>query len=105
MEANTTPPTAEAPTAEARLVAAYRAIHPKSRVTSILRLEKNTGSSKAYGCVLCGETGPSFSAKYSETKKSRTWCAEHTAGHVANVEAELVKLDAESAGRIVEVAS
>ncbi len=95
METNNTP------TALDRLVAAYRALNPSSRVVSILR-NVGSGTSKQYGCVLCGKEGPSYSGKYRETKRSIAWRETHIAAHVANVEAELIKLDAIAVGRTAE---
>ncbi len=84
-----------------RLVAAYRALNPSSRVVSILR-NVGSGTSKQYGCVLCDEVGPSYSGKYRETKRSTAWREAHIAMHEANVEAELIKLDALAVGRTAE---
>ncbi len=89
------------PSALDRLVAAYRALNPSSRVVSILR-NVGSGASKQYGCVLCGAEGPSWSGNYRETKRAIAWRTAHVAAHVANVEAELIKLDALAVGRTTE---
>ena len=67
------------------LVLSYRAANPKSRAVSIVKLVRNGGAVKQYGCVLCGAEGPTFSGHYPETKRSKTWCLEHAAAHVAAV--------------------
>jgi hypothetical protein len=83
---------------EAKLVAAYRALNPRSRVTSLIKLVRNGSTVKQYGCVLCGKEGPTYSGKYPETKRSRAWRIDHVAAHVANYEVEIVALDARLEG-------
>lgn len=75
------------PTA-ARLLAVYRAANPRSRAVSLVKLVRNTSATKQYGCVLCGAEGPSFCARYPETKRSIDWCLAHAAEHVAQADAE-----------------
>lgn len=74
----------------ARLLADYRKAHPRSRAVSLIKLVKNTGSTKQYGCVLCDAVGPTFSAKWRETKRSIEWRFAHAAEHVAAAEQAIV---------------
>jgi hypothetical protein len=90
--------------AERRLVAAYRAADPSSRIVSIVKYATNTGSRKSECCVLCGAEGPTWSAKYPKTKCALAWARDHVALHAANVDAELVALDALCEGRKLDAA-
>src|SRR5262245_48306036 len=65
------------------LLAEYRGAHPKSRAVALTRLIRNGASVRQYGCVLCGEEGPTSCARYRETKRSAEWRRDHVLGHVA----------------------
>jgi hypothetical protein len=67
---------------EAELVAAYRRAHPESRITSIIKYIRNGASVAQRGCVVCGEEGPSWSSKWTKTKKAIAWEAAHIASHL-----------------------
>jgi hypothetical protein len=65
-----------------QLVYDHRVSNPRSRAVSILRFVKNTSATKQRGCVLCGETGPSWAGNYPETKRAREWANAHIASHL-----------------------
>ena len=68
---------------EAALVAAYRSAHPMSRAQSIIVFGLNTGCRKSRRCILCGTTGPTWSARWPQTVTAMTWEVEHKALHLA----------------------
>jgi hypothetical protein len=66
----------------ALLVAAYRRDNPASRAENILRLRRNSASVKGNECILCGEAGPTWCAKWPKTARARQWEAAHVGKHV-----------------------
>lgn len=58
---------------EPQLVKEIRATNPQSRIQGMIKLVRNGGSTKQYGCAHCGAQGPTFCARYPETKLSATW--------------------------------
>ena len=80
---------------ERRLVAAFRALNPKSRATRIL---KHGRSSRIHPCILCDEIGPT-----GDWDNWANWSCAHLLSHLIDVEAELVALDAKHIGRAVEI--
>jgi len=78
---------------ERRLVAAFRALNPRSRASSIL---KHGRASRFHPCILCDETGPS-------PEEWCNWSCAHHLSHLVDVEAELIALDAKHLGRAVEI--
>lgn len=59
------------------LLAAYRAEFPRTRIHGPIKLAVNTGCRKQQMCVLCGEHGPTCSAKWAPTKRYNVWAWEH----------------------------
>ena len=81
---------------ERRLVAAFRALNPKSRATRIL---KHGWASRFHPCLLCDETSP-YPKK--DWHNWHNWACAHLLSHLIDVEAELIALDAKHVGRAVE---
>jgi hypothetical protein len=67
---------------EEDLVARYRATHPASRVVGITKYIHNSSRSRQRGCVLCGWSGPSWSADWPKTKGAIRAEREHIADHL-----------------------
>jgi len=62
---------------EQALVREYRKDNPRSRARSIIVHWHNTSCRKSMRCILCGESGPSWSALWPKTKQARKWENEH----------------------------
>lgn len=82
----------------AHLLARARARNPKSRATDILRLVRNTGSTKQLGCVLCGEESNTWCAKWPTPKGVLKWAHAHRAYHVEHADELHVAWDREEEG-------
>lgn len=67
---------------QAELVLAYRTLYPKSHISSIFRLAKNTSATKQLECVICGATGPSWCSRYPKTVTADKWEDKHLDKHV-----------------------
>jgi len=65
------------PHAEAALLRAYRLANPRSRATSLIIYVRNGASVAQRGCVLCGECGPSWCARFPKTKRAAQWESTH----------------------------
>lgn len=59
------------------LVAAYRRAHPLSRAETAVVYCRNTTSVSQKRCILCGERGPSWCAKWRKTRAAERWEADH----------------------------
>lgn len=66
---------------EAEIVAAYRAANPLSRAVRMFKFVRNGGACKQMGCIVCGEAGPSWCARYAKTQRALAWEAAHKAQH------------------------
>ena len=75
--------TIQTPVTEAALVAAYRVANPESRAPGILVFGANTSCRKGKRCILCGATGPTWSARWPQTVRAMAWEVEHKALHLA----------------------
>lgn len=64
------------------LLAAHRANNPHSRAIRLVRYCKNTSATKQEQCVLCGERGPTWAAKWPQTKRAVVWAAGHIKTHL-----------------------
>lgn len=73
----------EATMTEAQLVAIWRKQHPRSRVRGIIRYVANGSIRRQRGCVLCGQSGPTWCGRWPKTAQAEAWEREHVAQHVA----------------------
>lgn len=75
------------------LLAAYRAEFPQTRIQGPIRLAKNTSATKQQECVLCGEQGPTCSAKWKPTVKYYAWAESHCCWANLSEDAARVRAD------------
>jgi hypothetical protein len=75
---------------EPEMVQSYRALHPKSRVTSMFKyyLNGNQGP-RQMQCIVCSQTGPSWCGKWPKTKTANDWQDDHYQSHLDNPPAHL----------------
>ena len=66
---------------ETKLVEAHRQANPRSRAISILRYVRNGSKTRQMGCVLCGESGPTWCGNWPKTREAINWEREHKTAH------------------------
>lgn len=55
----------------------YRANNPRSRAPGPIIYARNGSEVRQRVCVLCGERGPTWCARYAITRRAAQWEAEH----------------------------
>lgn len=57
----------------------YRALNQTSRIEGPIKYVRNGGSTKQYGCALCGACSPTWCGRYRVTVRVLDWCDDHSA--------------------------